>query len=430
MGSIPLLDRQQELELATRLDRARRRYRRAALWNRDVLARAVDTFERVHRGELLLDRTIDVVPSLGLTAEQIRKRLPDHLGRLRQLEQETALATEQMLRADSETERSELLRAVRQGLCRGIRLIEELSPSTALVDAWTEEVRRQAPLVATDAERNQDAEEASRWMANVQAGEELAGWVRVLDRRRALYQQARQDLVVANLRLVIAVAKRYRGRGLSFPDLIQEGNRGLMRAVDKYDHRLGWKFGTYATWWVRQGVTRALADTSRTVRVPCHWAGLLREVERVQADFAVENRREPTVDEIARKVNITPAEVRALLAMVRQPLSLDGLSAGEEEDSSLHDFLADQEATSPAEEVDRQFLKERISEVLRSLTPRDREVIELRYGLRDGRPRSLDEIAKVYGVTRERIRQIVFRGLRKLRQPERQERLAGFAQRE
>jgi RNA polymerase primary sigma factor len=199
--------------------------------------------------------------------------------------------------------------------------------------------------------------------------------------------------------------------------------------VDKFDYRLGWKFGTYATWWVRQGVTPALDNFSRTVRVPCHRAALLREIERVQADFTVENRREPTVDEIARKLNVTPAEVRAILAMGLRTLSLDGHSADGEEEGLLHDLLADRGAASPGEEMDRQLLKDRISELLRSLAPRDREVIELRFGLRDGRPRSLDEIAAMYGVTRERIRQIDLRGLEKLRQPERRERLAGFTQR-
>jgi RNA polymerase primary sigma factor len=207
---------------------------------------------------------------------------------------------------------------------------------------------------------------------------ELAGWARVLDRRRALYQQARQELAAANLRLVISIAKGYRGRGLPFTDLIQEGNSGLMRAVDKFDYRLGFKFGTYATWWIRQGITRALYDTSRMVRVPSHRAGLLREVEQAQGDLLLKLHREPTPEEIARELKTTAAEVQATLASGRQPLSIDN-SYGEEAEDSFHSILPDREAASPAEEADRQFLKERVAETLRCLATRDREIIELRY---------------------------------------------------
>jgi RNA polymerase primary sigma factor len=251
----------------------------------------------------------------------------------------------------------------------------------------------------------------------------------VLRRREAPYQQARQHLAAANLRLVVSVAKSHRARGLPFADLIQEGSRGMMRAVDKFDHRLGWKFGTYATWWIRQGITRALSDTSRTVRLPCHRAAMFREIERVQAEFTVKNRREPTAEEIAPRLNIAAAEVRSILAFSRQPVSLAGNYTGGEEDSFIN-ILADPQAACPAEEADRRLLKERVAELLRCLSPRDREVIELRYGLRDGCPRTLDEVAHVYGVTRERIRQIEARGLQKLRQPERRECLQDFAKRE
>jgi RNA polymerase primary sigma factor len=437
IGSVPLLNRQQELELVTRLDRARRRYRRAAFWNWGVLARAVDTFERVRAGELALDRTIDVVPTLGLTVEQVRKRLPRHLGRLRRLLQEAALAFEQTLRARSRAGRSDLRRALR----RGVRLAEELSPRTELVSAWAEELKRlsarmqdlaqraegPARSAAARAERAGRVNELHRLMVQAQATpEELAGWARVLDRRRVLYQQARQELAAANLRLVVSVAKRYRGLGLPFGDLIQEGNRGLMRAVDKFDHRLGFKFGTYATWWVRQGVTRALSDTSRTVRTPCHRVGMVREIDRVQGDFLLQYRRVPTAEEIAEELKVTPAEVLSILALNHPPLSLDD-QYGDESEDSFRTCLADQDGPNPAEEADRQLLKERIDELLRGLAPRDREVIELRFGLRDGNPRTLAEVAQVYGITRERARQIEARGLRKLRQPGRRERLAEFA---
>jgi RNA polymerase primary sigma factor len=443
MGSIPLLDRQEELELVTRLDTARRRYRHAVLWNWGVLAQAADTFERIRSGELSLDRSIDVVPSLDLTAARIGKRLPRHLDRLRRLLAESALLFEQLLRARSQAERSELRRNLRKHLRLGVRLVEELSPRTELVDSWAEELKRRsarmqelvwqmdrpARSAGARAERAKRVKELRHLMLQVQATpEELTGWAGVFDRRRAPYQQARQELAAANLRLVVSVAKCYRGRGLPFADLIQEGNSGLMRAVDKFDYRLGWKFGTYATWWVRQGVTRALAEKSWTVRAPCHWAGQLRDVEAVRSEFMARYHLEPTTEEIAKALDVTAAEVRSTLALGRQPLSLDG-DFGDGDEEGFHNILADREAADPAEEADRRLLKERVAELLRCLAPRDREVIELRYGLRDGTPCSLDEVAQVYGVTRERIRQIEARGLRKLRQPERRDCLAEFAQR-
>jgi RNA polymerase primary sigma factor len=444
MASIPMLNRQQELELVTRLDTVRRRYRRAAFWNWGVLARALDAFQRMRAGELSLDRSIDVVPSLGLTAKGIEARLPRHLARLRRLCQEAASEFERLLRTRSKAEQSELRRVLGRQLRRAVCLVEELSPRTELVDAWAEAVKcksdrmqelarhtdRPARSADARAEQTKCLKELRSLILQTQATpDELAGWVQVLERRKALYQQARQQLAAANLRLVVSVVKRYRGHGLSFGDLIQEGNSGLMRAVDKFDYRLGWKFGTYATWWVRQGVMRALSDTSRTVRMPCHRIGMLREIEQVQAVLILENRRAATTEEIAKKLKATPAEVRSVLAAGRQTVSLDE-TFGDRDDDSFHSIFADHEAVDPGEEADRQLLKDRIGELLRCLPPRYREVLELRFGLRDGNARSLEEIAQIFGVTRERIRQIEAGGLQKLRQPERRERLAAFAERQ
>jgi RNA polymerase primary sigma factor len=228
------------------------------------------------------------------------------------------------------------------------------------------------------------------------------------------------------LRLVVSIAKRYRSRGLPFADLIQEGNRGLMRAVDKYEHRLGFKFGTYATWWIRQGITRALADHARTVRVPCHQVGMLAAIERVRGELSVATGKEPTVEEIAAVLGVKAEETRSLRVVGRHPVSLHEPVGGEGE-RALEDFLSDHGSINPGQTVDQRLLRERVGEVLRSLAPREREVIELRFGLRDGHPRTLDEVAKVYGITRERIRQIEARGLLKLRQPLRSQRLAEFA---
>jgi RNA polymerase primary sigma factor len=199
-----------------------------------------------------------------------------------------------------------------------------------------------------------------------------------------------------------------------------------MRAVDKYEHRLGFKFGTYATWWIRQGITRALADHARTVRVPCHQVGMLAAIERVRGELSVQHGREPSVEEIAAVLGLTPEDARSLRVVGRHPMSLHDPIGGDGE-RALEDFLNDPSATNPGHTVDQHLLRERMAEVLRSLAPREREVIELRFGLHDGHPRTLDEVAKVYGITRERIRQIEARGLLKLRQPARSQRLAEFA---
>jgi RNA polymerase primary sigma factor len=404
MAAIPMLNREQELEVVRSLEVARRRYRRAALWSWDIIGQVIDTFERIEAGELVLDRTVDVVPSLDLTVERIRQRLPHHLPALRQLYQEAKAELAKKFRTETRAKPLVPRRGLWSRLRQAVTLAEELSPRTELLDGWTEELQRTTPT----------------------AGAEEGAWLLpVIGRRQALYRKVRRELAQANLRLVVSIAKRYRNRGLNFADLIQEGNSGLMRAVDKFDYRLGFKFGTYATWWIRQSITRALADLSRTVRIPSHQVSRLGAFERVRGELMVRNEREPSVEEIASVLGIAPAEARSLGAAGRQAISLDEVAGND--DDSLQDLLADTDTASPGQAADHNLLRDRIAEVLLSLPPRDREVIELRYGLRDGRSRSLDEVAQVFGVTRERIRQIEIRGLGKLRQPERKQRLADFA---
>jgi RNA polymerase primary sigma factor len=236
----------------------------------------------------------------------------------------------------------------------------------------------------------------------------------------------RKELAEANLRLVVSIAKNYRNRGLPFSDLIQEGNRGLMRAVDKYEWRLEFKFGTYATWWIRQGITRALHDHARTVRVPCHQISLMAKTEKKRGEMAAATGREPSIEELALALGVKAEDVRSLRIVGRHPVSLNDPIGGDGE-RALEDFLSTGEQANPGEHVDANLLRERIGEVLKSLAPREREVIELRFGLKDGTPRTLDEVARQYGITRERIRQIEARGLLKLRQPTRSARLEEFA---
>jgi len=444
MGAIPLLDRKQELALAERLEWRRRRYRHAALSNWRTLAALVTTFEKVQAGQLALDPTIDVVTTLGLSRERIQMRMPHNLKTLRHLLQVADEDFRALLKANSATARSRIRRGLRRQLRKAVLLAEELSPRIDLLDRWSDELRTLALQMAElshqaeagERERRSKVRKAAvlaeeqlreRMLEARATPDDLMRLTHVLDRRRVLYQKARRELAEGNLRLVVSIAKRYRSRGLPFSDLIQEGNRGLMRAVDKYEHRLGYKFGTYATWWIRQGITRALADHARTIRVPCHQVGTLAAVERVRGELSVSQGREPTVEEIAAVLGVTPEETQSLRVVARHPVSLHEPLGGDGE-RALEDFLDDPDATNPGQAVDQHLLRERIAEVLRSLTPREREVIELRFGLRDGQPRTLEEVARAYGITRERIRQIEARGLLKLRQPLRSQRLAEFAE--
>jgi RNA polymerase primary sigma factor len=436
MGSIPLLKRDQEIAIAKRLESARSRFRKTALLCPYIVARVVHLFDRVKAGHIQLDPNVDVFssPGLRLSREQIIRRLPHNLSLLRSLVREEQKSLLDNLKSPAARRAGRRDRFNR--LIKMVKLSSELSPRTDLLERWVDELTDMADEMSTivrdrsGATTPSEREKHTRAVLDAQIKvilpvDELFMLVRVIRRRRNAYQAIRRELAEANLRLVVSIAKNYRNRGLPFADLIQEGNRGLMRAVDKYEHRLGYKFGTYATWWIRQGVQRAIADHARTVRVPCHQIAAIAKMERVRGEMAAASGREPSIEDLAAALGVKADETRSLRAVGKQPVSLSEPFTGDGE-RALEDYLSDSHVPTPGEFADKRLLQDRVREVLKSLAPREREVLELRFGLIDGTARTLDEVARMYGITRERIRQIEARGLLKLRQPGRSCRLEDF----
>jgi RNA polymerase primary sigma factor len=445
MGSIPLLSRDEEIRLAKKIETTRMIFRRRALESDYVITQAVALLRGVEAGELPFDRTMRVSTAVENARDTIMRRIPANLATIEKLlglnRRDWEALQAALARGDAPAagEVRERMAARRR---RMAALTEELSLRTGKIIPLFKKLRSIAKKMhelsadLRKSERNPRLYDADDVAVRREELAGLRGLVleepdQLLRRVRELatvfweYEQAKRDLSGGNLRLVVSIAKKYRNRGLPFLDVIQEGNTGLMRAVDKYEYKRGYKFSTYATWWIRQAITRAIADHARTIRVPVHMIEAMTRLKNIAKLMLQQSGVEPTVEELAERAGLSVAEARRVLKVSRHPVSLDR-PVGETEDSALGDFLPDERALAPAESAAQDLLKLRIEQVLKSLTYREREIIKLRYGIGDGYTYTLEEVGRIFKVTRERVRQVEAKAIRKLQHPVRARKLSSF----
>ena len=441
MGEIPLLTRQQEISLAKKIEVTRRRFRTKLLECDYVIQEAVKVLRRVHQGELPFDRTVQVSVTDRLEKDQILGRLPHNLRTLEiLLKRNRRDYLLSLSKSEGKQKRKDAWQRLARRRRRAVRLVEELGLRTQRIETrirtleeFCHRIDELRGKMSDHKKTRGSATERKPWLieyrnlllATQETSTSIRNRVGFLRGVFAEYQQAKRELSEGNLRLVVSIAKKYRNRGLSFLDLIQEGNAGLMRAVDKFEYRRGFKFCTYATWWIRQAITRAVADQSRTIRIPVHMVETMSRVRNVSRQLLQDYGREPTIEETAKKARTSVDEARRVLAMSRYPISLDR-PVGNSEDSQFGDLLPDGAAESPATGASQEMLRQRINKVLKTLSYREREIIKLRYGLGDGYSYTLEEVGHIFKVTRERIRQIEAKAVRKLQQPSRSQELVGF----
>jgi RNA polymerase primary sigma factor len=440
MGEIPMLSRDREISSAQRIELTRTRFRRALLCNDFMLHGAVELLQKVFDGSLRLDRTIEISVTNTAEKKRILKRIGPNLETARHLlnlnQADFRIAVN---RRSTQAVKHAAWRRLVSRRNKAVRLVEELNIRLQRLMPLWEQLQEISKRMSTIKQQLKNPEELLHSVLHREFTEELRYLMRIsletpqtlarliarTEGHKVQYDAAKRELSAANLRLVVSIAKRYRNRGMSFLDLIQEGNTGLMRAVDKFEHARGYKFSTYATWWIRQAITRAIADQSRTIRLPVHMIDTMSKIRAVTAAFVQEFGREPNPEEIAERAGLSLEDARCVYKMTRHPLSLDQ-PVGDHEDNYFGEFLEEQRDDDPLYDSNLGALKQKLEEVMTDLSHREREILRLRYGLADGYTYTLEEVGKIFSVTRERVRQIESKAVRKLQSPYRSRSLTGF----